>query len=307
MPNSEPHHSGIDTVLVPTDRSENSLQALQYAAALAEKLGAALHVMHVSEIDYAIPGTDSLASDSEIAHSLKEQLEVACGRSIAASFHGRTGRAFDQVCRFGREIAADLIVISTHGRTGLKRFFLGSNAERIVQHSSVPVLVVRGSEPVSGASREGIEIRTILVPTDFSGSSDEALKYAVQFGRQFDARLVLFHSFNNPEFVTTDPYGPHYRGPSAEEMRTDAEAQMQELVKRSEFGGLAHETHVCTGRAADEICEFAQRESVDLIITSTHGRTGFIHVLIGSIAEQIVRYAHAPVLVIPGSIKNAQA
>lgn len=296
--------ASIATVLVPTDFSAESLKALRYAAALVGKFGAKLHVVHVSEIDFAAPGPallgkDPLISDTEVARKLKGQIEAEIDKSISPTFHGRTGRAFDQICRFAREIEADLVVMSTHGRTGLKRLFLGSNAERVVQHCGSPVLVVRQHEREFVADGR-LQLQTILVPTDFSGSSRDALDYAVEFGRQFGARLVLFHSFSVPEFITTDPYGPHNMHPTPEQARAAADDQMREFVKGFDFGGVDFETQITMGRAADEICDYAAKQKIDLVITSTHGRTGFMHVLIGSVAEHVVRHAHSPVLVVPG-------
>jgi nucleotide-binding universal stress UspA family protein len=257
--------------------------------------------MHVSEIDFAAPGPALLGKGPQLSDTeVKEQLEAMTGGSVAATVHGRTGRVFDQICRFAREIEADLVVVSTHGRTGLKRLFLGSNAERVVQHSESPVLVVRESEREFVAEGKPLQIQTILVPTDFSGSSMEAVDYAVEFGRKFGARLVLFHSFSVPEFITTDPYGRHNLHPTPEQARSAAEDQMREFVKGLDFGGVDFQTQVTMGRAADEICDYAGKQKIDLIITSTHGRTGFMHVLIGSVAEHVVRHAHSPVLVVPG-------
>ena len=295
----------IGTVVVPTDFSDESHKALRYASALVRKLGANLHVVHVGEVDFAVPGpalpgTNPLSSDTEQARALK----AVIGKSISVAFHGRTGRAFDQIVRVARELEADLIVMSTHGRTGLKRLFLGSNAERVVQHSSSPVLVVRRGEERQIDDAQLFRIQTILVPTDFSSSSKEGLEYAVKFGRHFGARLVLFHSFTIPEVLTADPYATGYAQVTSEEARITAEDQMREFAESADFGGLHFDTHVTMGRAAEEICDYAAKQDADLIITSTHGRTGFMHVLIGSVAEHVVRYAHSPVLVVPASVKK---
>jgi nucleotide-binding universal stress UspA family protein len=288
----------IATILVPTDFSAESLMALDYAAALVKKSGGNLHVVHVSEVDFAAPGPALPGRTAQLSDAqVKEQLEAITGGPIAAAVHGRTGRAFDQICRFARELEADLIVMSTHGRTGLKRLILGSNAERVVQHSGSPVLVVRPSKREFVVVGEPLQIQTILVPTDFSGSSMDALSYAMEFGRQFGARLVLFHSFTVPD---SDPHGPHNVRPTPEEMQSAAEDQMRDFVKGVDFSGVDFETQITMGPAAEEICAYAEKEKIDLIITSTHGRTGLMHVLIGSVAEHVVRYAHSPVLVLPG-------
>lgn len=292
----------VATVLVPTDFSAESLKALRYGAAVAQKFRAQLHILHVSEIDYAIPGpamlgADPFTSDTEEARQLKQQLASEIGDSMTPTFHGRTGRAFDQICRSARELKADLIVMATHGRTGLKRFVLGSNAERVVQHSSSPVLIVREHERelLDGGQ---LRLQTMLVPTDFSDSSGEALSYALTLARQFNARLIIFHSVATPNFTATELGAPR-AAPRPEELRAAAEDQMRSFVEGIDFGGVEFETQVRAGAAAEEICDQGEKQKVDLIVLSTHGRTGLLHVLIGSVAEHVVRHARSPVLVIP--------
>ena len=302
----------ITTVLVPTDFSDAAYKALHYGAALVRRLGADLHVVNVSETDFtapgpAAPGIDALNPETIEARALKRQLERVIGPDIPTAFHGRTGRAFDQIVRCARELAADLIVMSTHGRTGLSRMFLGSNAERVVQHSSTPVLVVRRGERLVIDQKSPLEIKKVLVPVDFSASSAEGVNYALKFGRQFGASLVLFHSFEVPEFVTVDRIGVYNSPPTSEYARSAAQDQMREFVKSFDFGEAGFETQITVGRAAEEICDYAEKQGIDLIITSTHGRTGLLHVLIGSVAEHVVRYARSPVLVVPASVRQSGA
>jgi nucleotide-binding universal stress UspA family protein len=298
-------------ILATTDFSEEANKALRYAAALVKKFGAELHVVHVSEIDYAMPGPallgrNRLADDDEDARELRQQLQALIGESIAAKFHGRTGRAFDQIVRFARELDADLIVMSTHGRTALKRLFLGSNAERVVQHSASPVFIVRAKEHEALLEDQQLHVEKIVVPTDFSTSSQEALRYALEFARPFPARLLLVHAFTIPEFATAEPAGAHIL-PTLEAAQKAAEDQMRDFVTAFDFGGIQFETRIAMGRAAEVICDYAEKEQADLIITSTHGRSGFMHVLIGSVAEHVVRYARSPVLVVPATGKNSGA
>jgi nucleotide-binding universal stress UspA family protein len=293
----------VATVLVPTDFSAESLKALRYGTAVARKFGAQLHIVHVSEIDYAIPGpallgADPFTSDTEEARQLKQQLTSEIGDSITPTFHGRTGRAFDQICRSAGELKADLIVMATHGRTGLKRFVLGSNAERVVQHSSSPVLIVREHERELLTDGQQLRLQTMLVPTDFSESSGEALSYALTLARQFNARLIIFHSFAVPNLTATD-LGAQRPAPRPEALQAAAEEQMRIFVEGIDFGGVEFETQVRPGSAAEAICDQAEDQKADLIVIATHGRTGLLHVLIGSVAEHVVRYARSPVLVIP--------
>ncbi len=107
--------------------------------------------------------------------------------------------------------------------------------------------------------------------------------------------------------MTPNAYGLYNVRPTPEKARSAAEDLMREFVRAVEFGGVDFEIQITMGRAAEEICNYAEEKKIDLIIASTHGRTGFMHVLIGSVAERVVRHARSPVLVVPGSVKKTSA
>jgi len=231
---------------------------------------------------------------------LKELEEVAseCGVSSASCDVISGAPPFDEICRLGQTIPADLIVMPTHGRTGLKHVFLGSTAERIVQHSSCPVLVTRGSAlQANNGSR--FRIKTILVPVDFSNCSREGLRYAIAFATEFGAQIILVHA-TYLGYVYSSEGTAIYDIPGLQKAaRKTAERKMRELVRSVNFGAVKYQTAFTDGSPVSDICAFAKDRDVDLIITSTHGFTGFTHVLIGSIAEQVVRHAPCSVLVVP--------
>jgi nucleotide-binding universal stress UspA family protein len=186
----------------------------------------------------------------------------------------------------------------THGRTGLKHVFLGSTAERIVQHSSCPVLVTRGS---ALQTHNGLRfrIKSILVPVDFSNCSREGLRYAIAFANEFGAKIILLHA-TYLGYVYSSEGTALYDIPGLQKAaRKTAERKMRELVRSVNFGAVKFETAFTDGSPVIDICAFAKNHDVDLIITSTHGFTGFAHILIGSIAEQVVRHAPCSVLVVP--------
>jgi nucleotide-binding universal stress UspA family protein len=231
---------------------------------------------------------------------LKELEEVAseCGVSSASCDVLSGAPPFDEICRLGHTIPADLIVMPTHGRTGLKHVFLGSTAERIVQHSSCPVLVTRGN---SAQSKNGLRftIKTILVPVDFSNCSREGLEYAIGFASEFGAKIILVHA-TYLGYVYSSEGTAIYDIPGLQKAaRKTAERKMRELVRSLNFGAVKYQTAFTDGSPVIDICAFAKDHDVDLIITSTHGFTGFTHVLIGSTAEQVVRHAPCSVLVVP--------
>jgi nucleotide-binding universal stress UspA family protein len=172
----------------------------------------------------------------------------------------------------------------------LKRVFLGSTAERVIQHSPCPVFVYR-----KGAAK----IDRILVPVDFSASSLEALKEAIAFADLIAAQIVVMHAVDLGLAFTSDGYGMFDLRTLIDAAKEGAQDQMRSFVRQAKFGGVGFETIIQVGPPISEICLLTETKNIDLIITATHGRTGFEHLLMGSIAEQIVRYAPRSVLVVP--------
>jgi nucleotide-binding universal stress UspA family protein len=296
-----------ENILVPIDFSEMSIQAIDTAKRLAQRFGATVHLAHVHHFYYPVGFEARTAPMPFSLPSYDEQLEKRALFQLRAlaKTHGLSpanchvltgGPAFDEICALAKEIPADLIVMSSHGRTGLKHFVLGSTAERIVQHSHCPVFVARPDNSRNGSRAV---TNTILVPIDFSECSLDGVNYAIAFAEKFGAKLILLHAFHIGYAYTADGYAMYDLSQIAAIAFKEAGRQMREFVGSIKFGRVAHETRIVTGTPVDEICAFARGHNVDLIITPTHGLTGFKHVLIGSTAEQIVRRAPRPVLVVP--------
>ena len=300
----------IQNIVVPIDFSQMSVQATEFAEQLARRFGASIHLAHVHQFNYAadfVAPAGSIVPFSfmpykqEIEESVLEELHSVARRCCVSSArcHVLTGApAFDEICRLAQTIPADLIIMPTHGRTGLKHVFLGSTAERIVQHSSCPVLVTRRS---SARSKNGsrFTMKTILVPVDFSKCSREGLRYAIRFANEFGAKIILLHA-TYLGYIYSSEGNALYDIPGLQKAaRKTAERKMRDLVRSVNFGDARSEAVFTEGSPVLDICAFAKGQGVDLIITSTHGLTGLKHVLIGSIAEQVVRHAPCSVLVVP--------
>jgi nucleotide-binding universal stress UspA family protein len=192
----------------------------------------------------------------------------------------------------------------TLGYTGLRHVFLGSTAERVVQHSPCPVLVVREKKQRSKAGRR-LTFKSILGPVDFSDCSRTGLEYAIGFANEFAARIILLHA-TYLGYIYSSEGTALYNIPGLQEAaRKTAERKMRELVRSVNFGAVKFETVFTDGSPVIDICAFAKDHDVDLIVTSTHGRTGLKHALIGSVAEHVVRYAERPVLVVPSYHDNS--
>jgi nucleotide-binding universal stress UspA family protein len=287
----------IKTILVPLDFSRASMEALSYAVSLATKFAAVIHLVHVSAPDEASEVPEAGHLMRQTAESLafaREKLAETHEKHVPpfwpANSHVRTGQPYHEICQQAREIDADLIVLATRGHTGLKRILLGSTAERVVRFTPCPVLVVRRRK------RAELHVRKILVPTDFSQCAMAGAMYAALWARTFDAKLRLLHVVFPPAPVLLDSVSANL---PAENITGVANARLSmEASRKLDFmEGVKCETEIRTGYAADEIC--GETDDVDLVVISTHGRTGLKHAFIGSVAEQVVRYAQCPVMVVP--------
>jgi len=304
----------IRNILVPIDFSKMSIGAIKTARQLARRVPATIHLAHVRRVDYAtafsapsppIAPFPLMTYEQDAEKRVLQELNgLACEHGISsASCHVvGGGPAFDEICRLAQKIPADLIVMPTHGRTGLKHVFLGSTAERVVRHSPCPVLVVRERRRQSKTGPR-LTVKRILVPVDFSECSQEGLQYAIGFANQFGARIMLLHATYLGYIYSTEGTALYDVRGLQNAARENAERQMQKLVRASKFGRVKYEIAFTEGSPVLDISVFAKEHNVDVIITSTHGLTGFEHVLIGSIAEKVVRHAPCSVLVVPSHPK----
>lgn len=295
----------IRTILVPLDLSEKSYRALEFAAPLAQRFGATLHVVHVYEGARqlsSIATAPLLWSDAELARQLAGQVQRRCGAHLRTEdCHIRLGKPFREIIETARELKADLIVIATQGRSGFKHLTIGSTAEKTVRHAPCPVLVVREATrgPVK-TGLEGIVLEKILVPVDFSECAKESAKYASVFATQVGADLLLINVTHPPDYTAADPtIVPPDWPPLVQTARLLAADRLEEVLNFLPLVGISAETEVAVGTPIEKLVEATGRPDIDMVITSTHGYTGLRHVLLGSTAEQLVRLARCPVLVVP--------
>jgi nucleotide-binding universal stress UspA family protein len=300
----------IRSIVVPIDFSEMSVQAIEVANQLAHRFRAPIWLAHVHQFGYPadfgtalppMPPFSTVIFEQDSEKRIAGQLSALANEYGLSSTDCRLlsgGPAFDEICRFARDFSAGLIVMPTHGYTGLKHVFLGSTAERVVRHSPCPVLVVR-QEKQKLSTRRIFTARRILVPVDFSSCSREGLNYAVGFAKEVGAEIILLHAaYLGYIYSNEGNFIYDVRGLQAA-AREHAEHQMRKLVRTVKFGPVKFDTVLTEGSPALDICSVAKDHDVDLIITSTHGFTGLKHVLVGSVAEQVVRHAPCSVLVVP--------
>jgi nucleotide-binding universal stress UspA family protein len=296
-------------IAVCTDFSEGSRQAFAAAAELARRFQGELLLVSQAELPvpygaWSSPGASELYFAVDLVEACRElEKRLADLARSEASFAGIEVKThlvresgFEAFVESLRREAADLLVLSTHGRRGFQRLLLGSFAERAVRLSPCPVLVCRVSP--EGGAPAAFAPRRLFVPCDLSSASGPVLDAASKWARVFGAVVRLFHAIDLP------PGGVQAAGEAIygwEEylkwMREKSTLALQEHLK-ARFAGITGDTTVAEGHPVLEILAEARRWNADLIVMGSHGFTGLRHFVIGSVAERTVRQAPCPVLVV---------
>ncbi len=291
----------IRRILFPTDFSRCAQQALLHAVHWAEEYGAELHVVHaVDAVGQWQNNPEALPNARQMQEQLKNVAKSQLSATIKALQADRIQIKQAQIrgistapaiLAYAKDNDADLIVMGTHGRRGLGHLFLGSVAEEVVRLAPCPVLTIRErQEPMPVES-----MKCILTPVDFSEYAQAALGYAKELAAFYHARLQLLHVVEQviaPEcYMATGPSLIMFKP----ELKASAEQEMKRILKAAKGPEVAASLHVIEGYAARDIVHFAENFHSDFIVIATHGRTGIEHMLLGSVAEKVVRRAPCPV------------
>lgn len=277
------------TILVPFDGSSQSEYALQFAAArFAHHDVTLLHVLEPTldeESDYHDQITeDAQALLDEAVDSVPD--DVACETAI------RYGRPVDEITAHAEEGEVGQTVIGSHGRQGIERLLLGSVAEGVVRRSTVPVTVVR-QEP---ADTDGPG--HVLVPFDGSESATAALSFALD--EYPDAEITVLYVRYPSRDIT--PSGGNVSPRVVEDASERLEKEAEEILDDAESVAADANRSVRIeseeGRPADAIIAFASNEGVDQIVMGSQGRDGLNRLLLGSVAETVMRRAETSVTVV---------
>jgi nucleotide-binding universal stress UspA family protein len=306
----------VRRILVPIDFSPESLKTLLYAKRLAERFKAKLHLVHVVTEPppllrrQALPSKFTQEMAAEAIHRFEKVVMEFSLPSPHRQYTVRIGAVAHEVSEVARLTRTDFIAIATRGYTGLKRAFLGSTTESVMRNAPCPVLVVREKKDGSTQqfARKGpFQFRKILVPLDFSEASRLGLEYALGFAQEFHATVVLFHSVFVTGHLLANEYAARHMPTLISTQQEFAEAEMEQLRETISRKGGEVETKIAVGSPVEQIARYVRKAGVDLIITSTHGRSGWRRVFIGSTAERVVRYATCPVLVVPNRAAGKMA
>jgi nucleotide-binding universal stress UspA family protein len=287
--------AGPKRILVATDFSEQAGRALEAAIALASRSQAELHLVHALEVALPLfePYAVVLPADwiGEARRLAQEKLEEAQARVKARGLSGSVQigdvPAAHAIAEHARAIGADLVVLGTHGHTGLKHVLLGSVAERTVEYAPCSVWTVKGS---AGASP-----RTIVAGTDFSDAGGRAVAVAAEWARSFGARLHVVHALQIPMPLIA-PYEVAIPEGIIEGARREAQRQLEQAAKA--VSGVQVSTELASTPAHAALVDAAKRLPAELVVTGSRGLTGIKHALLGSVAERTLRYAPCSVLTV---------
>jgi len=270
-------------IIVPVDFSEYSEYALETASILAKKNNAEILVLHMLEMSEAIltrAGTDmqmetmfflKLAEKKFEEFLKKDYLKGLKITPIIKHF-----KVFSEVNDVAEEYGGDLIIMGSHGASGLKEFFIGSNTEKVVRHSNIPVMVIKHN-PIL------VDFEHVVFACDFSEDAVKPFINATKFFKKLGSKVHLIYvNLPNEQFRST----------------AEMEGKVHLFFKKVN-GDLSYDHSVkyfSDYTIEQGVLNYANAIGADLIAVATHGRTGFSHLLEGSITEDIANHSTLPVI-----------
>ena len=293
----------IKNVLCPVDFSDISQHAVDHAAAIAHWYDATLTLLYVFVTLPTMDLPPLVLEDADRARLEGDLRRMAAAVPPGVSVDVRveqTESAHREILAQLAATHADLLVLGTHGRSGLERLFLGSVTEKVIRKATCPTLVVppRASDVPPDAP---VRFRRILCPIDFAESSLSALAYALNLAEEADAHLTLLHVIEMPPELREHPLAPNFdvdRIHAAAE--ADARRRLRDLVPDQARTYCTVETDVVEGRAYRRVLQRAAEEEADLIVMGVHGRGAVDLLVFGSTTHHVIRAAACPVLIVRG-------
>jgi nucleotide-binding universal stress UspA family protein len=288
--------------MCPVDFSEASRSALRYAAAIADHFGARLTVLAVDDpmlrAATATVGVPSLASDTDRAlrRFCTETLPTIGSGPKTMEFCVAVGTPAPEILREAQRLQADLIVISSRGRSGIRKIVFGSTTERVLRETSVPVLVTPTEQrPVPSLSEIAGHLTRVVAPVDLTAASPFQLAVAGGIAESLSLPLVIAHVLK----PTVVPYGVDLMMPDAEVTRwTDTEKRLADLATSLGRPRVRAEAIVLIGQPSEEIVKLAEAGAPNLIVMGLHS-SGLLGPRMGSVTYDVLRQTHSLVLAIP--------
>lgn len=267
-------------ILVPTDFSDHAEYALKVAAQIARKNDSEILLLHMLELphegsDGAVAGNDIpeiIFFKNQAISKFESLMDADYLDGLTVSEVTRFGKVYEGINGVAKKENADFIVMGSHGASGFHEMFIGSNAEKVVRSSEIPVLVIKNDAPVFKAGN-------IVFASDFSDEIRKPFRQMLDLASHFGAHLHLV-MINTP-----NSFKPTHI----------AEEIMSGFLKDVNYPD--HSLHIYNDVNVEKgVLNFANKVNADVIALCTHGRTGFAHFFNGSISEDLVNHAIRPVI-----------
>lgn len=270
----------MNKILVPTDFSEQAENALKVAAMLAKSHNAEIYLLHMMEIP--MQQTDQGTAQSDVPETLffmklaQKRFENLMAQDylegITVHETVKADITFNEIKDSCKELDIDFIVMGSHGATGLKEMFVGSNAEKVVRTSEVPVLVIKNEH-------HSFDVSDFVFASDFKNDNRDTYKQAVKFAEAFGSKIHLLLVITSSNFMTS----------------YEAKSRINDFISGQSFKNYTITIHNDTS-VEHGILNVSKDLDADLIGISTHGRQGIAHFFNGSISEDLVNHAKRPVI-----------
>ena len=290
-------------ILVATDFSKCAKIAVENAIFHAKIMNAELHMLHcvVVKDKYSLsvfpPPDKILKTLQDVARvHMEESYELDAGELKIVEKINETEDPSQEICRYADEHQCDLIFMGTHGYRFIDHFYLGSVAENVARNAPCPVMTFH---PVNEGDQHLKPIRKIMVSVDFSSITKTVVDNAVEMAKMHNAELDLVHIVEDYFFPIGLEGG--FIAPAANVMDLMVSKRETQLEKQLELSGgldIPHACHTKVGRLPSGILEWVKNHEIDLVVMGTHGYGGLSHLILGSVAERVIRLADCPVMVI---------
>ena len=287
----------LQRVVAATDFSEPSARAVAVAIRWAQRLTLPLTVAHVFDpaplgpsAALPIPAWPTVSAVKALERAARAELDETVAEQLQGVAHDAVLHAHPNAALGICDLAQpnDLVVMGTHGRTGMKRMLMGSVAEQVTRHAPCAVLTVRGDFDLETLPRR------VVVCSDFSEAATAALERAGELSTRFAVEATsLVHAKKEHDWrLATAQATKEQHAEIAQSLRDSLER-----LHGTYLTGPMRTTFIVTADVSEGLAAHAVAEHADLLVLATHGRTGVARLVIGSVAEGVARHAHCPVLV----------
>lgn len=299
----------IKKVLFPTDFSESANHAMTWALMFAKNFEAHLDMLHAVVLHADDVGEEVFARFPDIDKCIDSLMKNADTRfektiedsgQLSIKQHVRRGLSkVEEILNFAEEAKSDLIVMGSHGHSGITQALLGSVTEKVVRGAHCPVLTVRKPK----YPKDTVDVKRIVLPIDFSDHCKIAIKYGVVLAKLLGVKLEVVHVMDtqvHPAYFAVGLDSPS-------KLDSDLNVRIKESMKKfmlEEKVMIDFEMTVLEGIPFKEICEFADHKEDSLVIISAHGSSMLERFMIGSTTDRVIRKAESPVLIIKSDARD---